>query len=343
VKVNKLTIDSLDEISAVDNPAQPGARAVIFKRAFSADERHAAADSGAALPDGSFPIKTVEDLKNAIHAIGRAKDRGKAIAHIKARAVALGASDLIPESFGKNTKEQDMDENKIDPAELAKVTTQLTDAQAELAIAKFLGELGDSEKAIYRSLDAAGQEGFRKLSAEQRVEKVRAAGESNPVVYTTADGETFRKNDDPRMVALAKRADADRKALADEKSARETEQLAKRAGDELGNLPGDVKVKTAVLKAVESIQDQATRDGAKALLKAGNAALAKAFRTQGTIAGNDEAPADATEAHEKLEKIAKGLRDKDAKLDEYSAYAKACELNPELHEQALGMTVGSED
>ena len=38
------------------------------KRMYSASDRRKLADSGDALPDGSFPIKNVEDLKNAIGA-----------------------------------------------------------------------------------------------------------------------------------------------------------------------------------------------------------------------------------------------------------------------------------
>jgi hypothetical protein len=72
---------------------------LVEKRDFSTAQRDAAASSGAAMPDGSFPIKTVQDLRNAIHAIGRAKDPDAAKAHIKARAKALGKTDLLPDSW----------------------------------------------------------------------------------------------------------------------------------------------------------------------------------------------------------------------------------------------------
>ena len=91
----------IDEVSTVDRGAGHGVNVVLMKREFSDDERQQAADRGQALPDGSFPIKSVEDLKNAIQAIGRAKDPAKAKAHIKARARALGRSDLLPDSWGK--------------------------------------------------------------------------------------------------------------------------------------------------------------------------------------------------------------------------------------------------
>ena len=73
--------------------------AEVEKREFTEAEREAASESGAAMPDGSFPIKTVKDLKNAIQAFGRAKDPAKAKAHIKARAKAclLYTSDAADE------------------------------------------------------------------------------------------------------------------------------------------------------------------------------------------------------------------------------------------------------
>lgn len=63
------------------------------------EHREKLADKNKALPDGSFPIENEEDLKNAIQAIGRAKNPARAKAHIKRRARALGKSDLIPEDW----------------------------------------------------------------------------------------------------------------------------------------------------------------------------------------------------------------------------------------------------
>lgn len=63
--------------------------------------REQAAEKGHALPDGSYPIRNVADLKNAIKAYGRAKesDRSKVRKHIIKRARALGKYDLIPEDW----------------------------------------------------------------------------------------------------------------------------------------------------------------------------------------------------------------------------------------------------
>lgn len=69
-------------------------------RMFNTEERKKAASAGAALPDGSFPIHNEKDLRNAIHALGRAKDVPRAKAHIIKRAKALGLSKLLPDSWG---------------------------------------------------------------------------------------------------------------------------------------------------------------------------------------------------------------------------------------------------
>lgn len=109
------------ENSIVDRPALPTAKFLLSKlvdselakievdesmpddlgkRDFSQDQRDQAADKGQALPDGSFPIKTSGDLKNAVQAYGRASDKAAAKAHIISRAKALGATSLLPADWG---------------------------------------------------------------------------------------------------------------------------------------------------------------------------------------------------------------------------------------------------
>ena len=71
----------------------------FLNRDFSEEERRRLAKSGAAMPDGSFPIVTTEDLDNAIRAIGRASDPAAAKRHIIKRARALGAESHLPEDW----------------------------------------------------------------------------------------------------------------------------------------------------------------------------------------------------------------------------------------------------
>lgn len=46
----------------------------LFEKKFSTAQRDKLATKGYAMPDGSFPIATGPDLKNAIKAHGRAKE-----------------------------------------------------------------------------------------------------------------------------------------------------------------------------------------------------------------------------------------------------------------------------
>jgi hypothetical protein len=73
----------------------------IEEREFSDEERKDLAKQHLAREDGSYPIRNVADLKNAIQAFGRASpgDRAAVKAWIKKRAKALGAEDDLPEDW----------------------------------------------------------------------------------------------------------------------------------------------------------------------------------------------------------------------------------------------------
>lgn len=81
-----------------------GIEDLLDKREFTDDERKKAADVGEAMPDGSFPIKSEQDLKNAIRAVGRASDPAKAKEHIIARGKAMGLESELPTDWEGSTK-----------------------------------------------------------------------------------------------------------------------------------------------------------------------------------------------------------------------------------------------
>jgi hypothetical protein len=68
-------------------------------KTFTPEARELLAKEGKALPDGSYPIRDEGDLKNAIQAIGRAKDPAATKAHIIKRAKALGAAHVLPDDW----------------------------------------------------------------------------------------------------------------------------------------------------------------------------------------------------------------------------------------------------
>ena len=83
---------------------QKSFEAIEEKRFYTRARRMEYAKRGLALPDGSYPIRDVGDLRNAIQAYGLGKDREAAKRHIMKRARALGRTDLIPDNWKTREK-----------------------------------------------------------------------------------------------------------------------------------------------------------------------------------------------------------------------------------------------
>ena len=69
------------------------------KHDFSEKERESLSKKGEAMPDGSFPIRNTQDLKDAIRSVGRAKDIEAARRWIKKRAKEMGEENILPEDW----------------------------------------------------------------------------------------------------------------------------------------------------------------------------------------------------------------------------------------------------
>ncbi len=130
---------------AVLNPLSEYGQSVMQKRDFSQKEREKDAGSGKAMSDGAFPIENSEDLKNAIKAYGRAKDKDAAKKHIMKRAKSLGLEKELPEDWGSSAAGQDKSKGsgeKKESKEMKKI------ASAE-DLKKYLGqEVWDVRQAI---------------------------------------------------------------------------------------------------------------------------------------------------------------------------------------------------
>ena len=152
------------------------------------------------------------------------------------------------------------------------------------------------------------------------------------MIYKASDGAEYRESDGENTIRLAKQADSLAKRLAKSEAERSIAKLEKRADDELGNMPGDVKVRTSVLKAVDAIEDDEVRKGALELLKAGNTAMSKGTQRLGTSRGLDlDTPSDA---EGQLNKLATELSKKEG-IDFYEAYDRVAESNPQLAKAAV--------
>lgn len=217
------------------------------------------------------------------------KDRAAVIARVRAawkKANPDKTKEDLPDVL-KSEEEPAMDKKTDNTPTVETLTADLAKANARAEKAEALAGLTDVEKAHYNSLPEGDRDAFLKLDADGRKAEVEKAKADDPVIYKTLDGTEFRKSDDPRMITMAKRADEAEKREKAEIEKRETLELTKRAEVELANLPGDVPVKIAVLKAVDSITDEDTRKKANEMLKAHNKAHRPAFAKFGTTQNND--------------------------------------------------------
>ena len=96
-------------------------------RNFNTKAREKAAKSGAAMPDGSFPIMNGKDLENALHLYGHSKDPAAAKAHIRKRAKDLGLTDKLPEDFESEQKEETVE---LSAEQTEKVIDMVAEAKA---------------------------------------------------------------------------------------------------------------------------------------------------------------------------------------------------------------------
>jgi hypothetical protein len=305
------------------------------------------ADKGEAMSDGSYPIANVADLENAIQSFGRAKDKAGTKAHIITRAKALGASDKLPADWTTKVakdaltdagdgiitagdltgdpvdkgKDSQMSDELKKVADLEKAVAELTKSNAEIVKRAEKAEadlvkansLTPAEQNFASGLNAGDKAKFMASEADERKTQMSKAAEADAEVYKSADGQVFRKSDDPRLVAMAKRADESEKLAKAERDAREMGEFTKRAETELTQLPGEVVAKAKVLKAIAKMsdEDKAVLD---TMLKAGRDAIAKGFQKFGVVNGG----IDGDNPEAKLQTLAKAKAAKDG-----TSYEKA--------------------
>jgi hypothetical protein len=111
-----------------------------YDREFSAEQRKKAAEKGHAMKGGGFPINTKEDLANARHALGRAKNRAATIRHIKKRARALGVE--LPKNWPNDA------ETVVEWLPIADTVMQFSNTGSSLMLYDAV-ELDDEAKVRY--------------------------------------------------------------------------------------------------------------------------------------------------------------------------------------------------
>lgn len=333
----------LNEISAVDRMAQEGAKMVLMKRDDSEDiAKGAFIDAVAAMEAREVVRELWHDLwesedamYDAIQMIVNNPERYPDVQSsiiealdeysAKVQEQAAEAAAAVPsEGDGVSSDPNDPtmksdhpegdNDNPLNPKEdpmsktteptVESLTVELTAAQGKLAKSEAYGKLNDAEKSYYDNLPDSERDEFLKFDGDHRAQVLKKAAAEDPVIYTSEDGEEFHKSDDPRLVKMAKRADADRKQAREDRERAENMEFAKRAEDELGHLTGGEDAKVSLLKAINGIKDEDVRKEISQMLKAADDAASPAFDTRGTT---DVAKGDA---EEQLNDLAKAYSEK---------------------------------
>ena len=228
------------------------------------------------------------------------------------------ADDSSPDDGKRKTnKEEDTMSDK--PKDQAK-SPETAALEKRVEKAEAVATMTDAQKAHYGTLEGDAAEAFLKKAPEEREAELAEVSKEDPVVYKDLDGHEYRKSDDERIVASAKRADkAVREGAAAKAAAKKTE-FEKRAGEEMAHFPGETEAKVAVLKALEEVPEE-HREAAANMVKAADDALGGAFETRGVSTSPT-----FTKAEDQLDALAKKIqKDSDGKLSYEQAYAKALE------------------
>lgn len=149
----------------------------IMKRDVSSGERKNLASEGKALPDGSFPISNKSDLGNAIKLAGKAKNPGRARAFIARRARALGATNMLPDTWSVS-KADFLEDSSLEKEDVFTVDDERGTVEThEVPVQKEDGswdftDVPDASAAFFRAMIQKQDEQAAELkTAKEAVEK----------------------------------------------------------------------------------------------------------------------------------------------------------------------------
>ena len=319
---------SMNEISAVDRPAQQEARAAIMKRddvakagyamaitTVVAGHTHLVSMGGGeytrragdtSFVDGHCHPWIMNEAGDVI--LGHAMGHNHGIEVITKRELALDATNFPPRSgvladlLGKNDSASNTQTaDDLGQVEDKSMTQQATQQSADIAAvekkfqdqiadltkraerAESVASLSDAHRAFHKSIvTTEAADAFLAADETARNAEIAKAQDANAVVYTAMDGSTFRKSDDPRLAKMAQEMDAEKKKRLKMEAEAYKADLEKRAA-ELSHIPGDLNVRVALLKGIDTLPAEDKAAAVKAL-KAQNERLGKAFEQLGTSA-----------------------------------------------------------
>jgi hypothetical protein len=273
----------LDEVSLVDDPANPKARAVFFKR-----NEEAAMEKGWHDKDKMMKEMSDEQRRRFLDMIESGEDMEKAYNMVMRPMKKSSEGDI----------DMDIEELQAQFAEL-ETSSQAMEKRAEAA-----------EKHIEDLTKAVEELGFE-VSRGKKGFAVAKAKEEEMMEF---EGEMIVKSAIP--APILKHLEAKEAELAEIKKAAEQEELRKRAEEALPNLAGTPDQKALLLKSVEAIDVEEDREAVMKALQAADNAVSKSFEEVGTAPASDEGSASA-----RLQKMAETFAEENG-VDAHTAFAE---------------------
>jgi hypothetical protein len=141
----KTEIDDSDYMNQMFDEDPEAEMSVISRRV-----RERLAKDGKALKDGSYPIRNVSDLKNAVRAYGRSKPgkRAEVRKHIMRRARGLNRSDLIPEKWRNASSDEAAMENPCWDGYMMVGMKTVKGKQVPNCVPEGAGDVSDLERVV---------------------------------------------------------------------------------------------------------------------------------------------------------------------------------------------------
>ena len=319
--------------------------------------------NAAHLPDGSFPIRTEDDLLTAIRAVDADSDQHRAARlHVVKRARALGLADWLPDELvriaekaarpGGSASPDSTKEPEVDPKvpNIADLLKRLEKNEADTNRLRSIVALSAAHREHYEGLDDVDKAAFLAKSAEEQAKEVAETGDpepntpapadpvdksADPVVYTAKDGTQVRKSDGALVLRMAKQLDQQAQELLGMRVEKADNTFAKQADEVVPLLKGEAPTRTALMKAVGSIADEVQRQKVLETLKAANEAMALTAKNRGTSAGSHGADGNGERAADQLDALTKSYMQDKGESDYYKAYGIVSDANPELATRAV--------
>lgn len=236
------------------------------------------------------------------------------------------------------------EDNTMTDAEKAaeKAEKALALIKKQLALAVLMGTMSDAQKTFHAKLDTEAQAAFLAKSVDEREAEVQAVIElakaADAEVYKSADGTIFTKKDDVRLVAMAKQMDIDSAKFAKAQQALADTAVTKRASDLFKHMTGDITAHTALLKAVDTIEDAEVQKQVMEILAKSDAGIAALSTEQGHQHVDTVDKTDSAAANAKLESLALKYAEDNPGTNAADAYMKVSETpaGMKLYEIAVG-------